>query len=65
MARSTKKRLKVELDPVTAFLDAADELLAAQQALLGADLPPEIRRLTEAYLERRRKLLGMKPSQSG
>lgn len=40
-------------DHVTALIDAADELLSAQQALLGASLPPEIAQLTEAYLAAR------------
>ena len=42
---------------VRAFLDAADDLLAAQQRLMPDPLPEELRSLTMAYLEKRAVLL--------
>ena len=42
---------------IKAFLDAADDLLTAQQALLPVPLAEDIRALTEAYLEARAPLL--------
>ena len=60
MPRGARKRLRQETDAVIAFLDAADELLAAQQALLWTELPEEVTRLTEIYLERRRAVLDIR-----
>ena len=41
---------------VRALLDAADDLLAAQQRLMPQPLPDELRTLTEAYIARRAAL---------
>ena len=40
-----------------ALLDAADDLLTSQQALLPVPLPDEIRALAQAYLKARSLLL--------
>jgi hypothetical protein len=38
---------------VQAFLDAADDLLSAQQRHMPDPLPPELQALAVAYLEKR------------
>jgi hypothetical protein len=47
-----------------AFLDAADDLVTAQQALLSEHLPEDIRTLVQAYLEARAILLGSRRTAS-
>jgi hypothetical protein len=42
---------------VRAFLDAADDLLAAQQQLMPQPLPEELRAPTEGYIARREALI--------
>jgi hypothetical protein len=42
---------------VRAFLDAADDLLAAQQQLMPDPLPADLRALAEAYTAARTPLL--------
>ena len=50
-------RRPVMPEAVQAFLDAADDLLTAQQALLPHPLPEELRELTEAYIAMRAALM--------
>jgi hypothetical protein len=44
-------------ESVQAFLGAADDLLAAQQALMPHPLSEELRALTEAYIAMRAALM--------
>jgi hypothetical protein len=47
---------------VQAFLDAADDLLAAQQRLMPHPLSEELRALTEAYIAMRAALMDGAPT---
>ena len=47
----------MKADTVRAFLDAADDLLAAQQQLMPDPLPAKLRAFTEAYVEKRAVLM--------
>lgn len=48
---------------LTAFIDAADELLAAQQALLEPNLSTSLQRLIDEYLRRRLAVLDLRTGQ--
>ena len=47
----------MKAEKVRAFLDAADDLLAAQQQLMPQPLSQELRGLAEAYVATRRALM--------
>ena len=47
----------MKTETVRAFLDAADDLLAAQQQLMPQPLSQELRGLAEAYVAARRTLM--------
>ena len=51
----------MKAETVRALLDAADDLLAAQQRLMPDPLPAKLRALTEAYIEKRAVLMNQAP----